>query len=183
MGLSCALPLSAPLQQPPPKFLLLSYVQLLLRSGCRAAPVCFVQCSNAPPGTKHSQALAHPSREGVKGAKRRRAARHLRSDDEKGCSYWDREGEETVQSMMEQSLEGRREKQQQGITCKGVWKGEKEMARLKRRGHHAQISRQIQSMGWEDSQPVVHFLPSMTNLHFYFLLSIPHSDTWRKKES
>lgn len=63
IGLSCALPSSAPLQQPPPKLLLLSYVQLLLRSGCRAAPVCFVQCSNAPTGIKHLQALVHHSTE------------------------------------------------------------------------------------------------------------------------
>lgn len=62
-GLSCALtPSSSPLQQPPPKLLLLSFV-LLLSSVCRAAPVCLVWCSNARAGTKHSQVLAHLSRE------------------------------------------------------------------------------------------------------------------------
>ena len=48
------------------------------------------------------------------------------SDDGEGRS-WDRDGEETVQSMMEQSLEGRREKQQQEAHKSGdkpsLWAG------------------------------------------------------------
>lgn len=127
----------------------------------------------------------YPPQQGrVKGETQRRATSHRnqRSDDGEGRSR-DRDEEETIQSMTQQSLEGSREKQQQGITCKRVWKGLKEMERLKRRGHHTQISRPIQSMGWEDSQPVLHFFLSMTNLHFYFILSVSCSDTWHKKES
>lgn len=102
MGLGCALPLSAPLQQPPLKHLL-SQVQL-------------------------QPAM---SRRGVKGATWSRAAsnRNQRSDDGEWCSQG-RDGEENVQSMMKQDFEGRREKQQQEITCKGAGS----LERIKRNG-------------------------------------------------
>lgn len=39
----------------------------------------------------------------------------------------DRDGVDTVLIMVEQDLEGKREKQQWEVSCMGAWKGGKEM--------------------------------------------------------
>lgn len=84
-----------------------------------------------PPVTSSAAMLplvgnTHPFHQGVERATQSRAAinRNQRSDDGEGHCQ-DRDGEETVQIMAEQDLEGKRKKQQWGVSCTGAWKGKR----------------------------------------------------------